>query len=54
MASVQEGSVEFAIQPQAAAPTIDTSEWPLLLKDYDKREYANIRMQADVRPGDLR
>ena len=38
MALVQKQGVEFAIQPQATAPAIDTSEWPLLLKDYDKRE----------------
>jgi H/ACA ribonucleoprotein complex subunit 4 len=53
MALVQEGSVEFAIQPQAAAPAIDASEWPLLLKDYDKRECATMGTQADVRPEDL-
>ena len=29
---------EYAIKPQAATPAIDTSSWPLLLKNYDKRE----------------
>ena len=29
---------DFSIKPQAAAPPVDTSEWPLLLKNYDKRE----------------
>jgi hypothetical protein len=48
MASMQEKNLEFAIQPQAAAPAIDASEWPLLLKDYDKREYAMMETQADV------
>ncbi|WYZ38819.1 hypothetical protein EsH8_III_000733 [Colletotrichum jinshuiense] len=27
---------EFAIKPQAAVPQLDTSNWPLLLKNYDK------------------
>src|SRR5436190_22557405 len=53
MALAQEGSVGFAIQPQATAPAIDASEWPLLLKDYDKREYDTTGTQTDVRPGNL-
>ncbi|CCF39254.1 centromere/microtubule-binding protein cbf5 [Colletotrichum higginsianum] len=28
---------EFAIKPQASVPHLDTSNWPLLLKNYDKR-----------------
>jgi hypothetical protein len=27
---------DFAIKPQAVAPALDTSSWPLLLKNYDK------------------
>jgi H/ACA ribonucleoprotein complex subunit 4 len=27
---------DFAIQPEKAAPALDTSQWPLLLKNYDK------------------
>lgn len=27
---------EFAIKPQAVTPALDTSNWPLLLKNYDK------------------
>ncbi|KAI9855281.1 MAG: centromere/microtubule-binding protein cbf5 [Vezdaea acicularis] len=27
---------DYTIKPQASVPEIDTSEWPLLLKDYDK------------------
>ncbi|KAK2024999.1 trub family pseudouridylate synthase [Colletotrichum somersetense] len=27
---------EFAIKPQASVPQLDTSSWPLLLKNYDK------------------
>ncbi|KAI0068420.1 putative rRNA pseudouridine synthase [Artomyces pyxidatus] len=35
IASVQlEG--EYTIKPQSTAPKLDTSEWPLLLKNYDK------------------
>ena len=31
---------EYFIKPEAtAAPPVDTSEWPLLLKNYHKREY---------------
>merc|ERR1719487_805796 len=33
-------SEDFQIQPTTETPTLDTSEWPLLLKDYDK---LNIR-----------
>lgn len=28
---------DFAIKPQAVVPALDTSTWPLLLKNYDKR-----------------
>lgn len=31
---------EYAIKPQAVTPAIDTSSWPLLLKNYDKRTWA--------------
>jgi hypothetical protein len=27
---------EYVIKPEDKAPTLDTSQWPLLLKDYDK------------------
>jgi H/ACA ribonucleoprotein complex subunit 4 len=35
---------EFTIQPEAVTPKLDTSKWPLLLKNYDtlhvrKRRY---------------
>jgi hypothetical protein len=29
---------EHIIKPQATTPAADTSDWPLLLKNYDKRE----------------
>ena len=28
--------VEYTIKPEAVTPAVDTSTWPLLLKDYDK------------------
>ena len=31
-----EGEDEFAIKPEKIGRTLDTSEWPLLLKNYDK------------------
>lgn len=30
---------EYSIKPQAVTPAIDTSSWPLLLKNYDKRTW---------------
>lgn len=30
---------EYTIKPQAVTPALDTSSWPLLLKNYDKREW---------------
>jgi H/ACA ribonucleoprotein complex subunit 4 len=29
---------DYSIKPTAVTPSIDTSNWPLLLKNYDKRE----------------
>lgn len=29
---------DYSIKPQAVTPSIDTSSWPLLLKNYDKRK----------------
>lgn len=29
---------DYSIKPQAVTPAIDTSSWPLLLKNYDRRE----------------
>lgn len=30
---------EHVIKPQASKPATDTSDWPLLLKNYDKRTH---------------
>lgn len=40
--SKADDSQDYAIKPQAVTPSIDTSTWPLLLKNYDKREYQLI------------
>ena len=29
---------DYVIKPQATTPSLDTSQWPLLLKNYEKRE----------------
>jgi hypothetical protein len=31
--------IDYSIKPEAVAPAVDTSTWPLLLKNYDKREF---------------
>ncbi|KAI9742020.1 MAG: centromere/microtubule-binding protein cbf5 [Cirrosporium novae-zelandiae] len=35
MEGVQQ-EIEYSIKPQAVTPALDTSQWPLLLKNYDK------------------
>jgi hypothetical protein len=32
--------VDYSIKPEAVTPVVDTSKWPLLLKNYDKCERA--------------
>lgn len=39
VASASKEDVDFSIKPEAVTPSIPTSEWPLLLKNYDKREH---------------
>lgn len=34
---------EQVIKPQAVTPAVDTSTWPLLLKNYDKRAFGPSR-----------
>lgn len=36
--AVAKADVEYSIKPEAVTPAIPTSEWPLLLKNYDKRK----------------
>ena len=37
--AVARGEVDYTIKPEAVAPSISTSEWPLLLKNYEKRMF---------------
>jgi len=37
MALVQTNPDAYVIKPEAVAPAIDTSSWPLLLKNYSDR-----------------
>lgn len=30
---------EMVIKPEKIVPKVDTTEWPLLLKNWDQREY---------------
>ena len=30
---------EYTIKPEASTPSLDTSTWPLLLKNYEKRKH---------------
>jgi H/ACA ribonucleoprotein complex subunit 4 len=40
MAKVEKAEeVDYAIKPENVTSVIPTSEWPLLLKNYDKRQY---------------
>ena len=32
----EDNEVEYMIKPQTLVPTLNTSDWPLLLKNYDK------------------
>ncbi|OAE29539.1 hypothetical protein AXG93_4486s1110 [Marchantia polymorpha subsp. ruderalis] len=39
-AGLDQASIDFLIKPQSSTPALDTSQWPILLKNYDK---LNIR-----------
>jgi hypothetical protein len=41
MAAATKDIADFSIKPEAVTPAIPTSEWPLLLKNYDQREFAS-------------
>lgn len=44
---------EQIIKPEAVAPNLNTSDWPLLLKNWDQRKF--LRMQCrDWHATDLR
>jgi hypothetical protein len=35
--AVSQKEIDYSIKPEAVTPAVDTSTWPLLLKNYDKR-----------------
>ena len=41
-AAQAKGDVEYSIKPETVTPAIPTSEWPLLLKNYDKRAFLSL------------
>ena len=41
------GDVDYSIKPEAVVPAVDTSTWPLLLKNYDKREFDHGSMDLE-------
>ena len=40
--AVAKEDIDYTIKPEAAVPSISTSEWPLLLKGYDKRMHSYV------------
>jgi H/ACA ribonucleoprotein complex subunit 4 len=54
MALVQKQDDDFAIKPQAVTPALDTSNWPLLLKNYDKRTMRSSDYYSMIRKGGRR
>lgn len=41
--------MDYSIKPEAVVPAVDTSTWPLLLKNYDKREFDLGSMDRNIR-----
>jgi hypothetical protein len=39
--------IDFSIKPELITPSIPTSEWPLLLKNYDKRQFRDLPATSD-------
>jgi hypothetical protein len=35
--AISQKEIDYSIKPEAVTPAVDTSTWPLLLKNYDKR-----------------
>lgn len=46
MALVQTNPDAYVIKPESAAPAIDTSSWPLLLKNYSDRTQPQLPSRA--------
>jgi len=51
MSTAKGAEEEYSIKPQATTPALDTSNWPLLLKNYEKR-MAHLFMWCNDRPGE--
>jgi len=43
------GDEDYSIKPEAVTPAVDTSTWPLLLKNYDKREFLRSKGERSER-----
>ena len=39
---------EFTIKPEAVTPALDTSKWPLLLKNFDRRTSRRQSLALEV------
>ena len=44
MALVKADEADYSIKPENITPTIDTSAWPLLLKNWDQRMCNKYRL----------
>lgn len=42
--AVTKDTMDYTIKPEAGTSSISTSEWPLLLKNYDKRMLSYRRL----------
>jgi hypothetical protein len=40
--------MEYTIKPEAVTPTVDTSSWPLLLKNYSNRMNSAPNRSAEL------
>ena len=45
------GDEDYSIKPEAVTPAVDTSTWPLLLKNCDKREFLRSKGERSERSG---
>lgn len=49
MALVKPDEDEQIIKPESVTPTVDTSDWPLLLKNWDKCKSMTVMVERHVR-----
>ena len=43
---VSKADADYAIKPETIAPSVDTTQWPLLLQNYDKRESSWLTLSS--------